>query len=350
MTGNDVYVLMQDAISFLRPVAPGFIKPDPKLEAGEGDTIEAVVSAQQNGGRAKREVQFVIGIGGLRGNHKTLSNYDAMNPVVALFHEVCGHGGQFKYEFMKDDPLSRVLALNHYACKSSYAYYFGNALRTDVFSDGYAKQSSEIAAQYMGLKCAQAYLNVYFEDELEKDPGFVDRMLRDYVNERQMHGREHIRRSADGRKEYDNMSQIFNDFNSKFQACIDVHHTYKPVDGDPILVCRKNRADDKDGGRISMFDKSFVSRCESGVHQDIMMCAAFKHGYPDFDVFFDWPVFRHIELDLSSAFSRKSPWTVPEFEPSPMSKMKNMVEASLADGNAVTRTPSRPPDPDGPDM
>lgn len=45
--------------------------------------------------------------------------------VIALFHEVCGHGGQIYGEFNKSDSdLSKVLALNYYACKGS-SYYHG---------------------------------------------------------------------------------------------------------------------------------------------------------------------------------------------------------------------------------
>lgn len=47
----------------------------------------------------------------------------AMVPLVNLFHEVCGHGGQFYREFEKQTLLSLSLALNHYACKSSACYY-----------------------------------------------------------------------------------------------------------------------------------------------------------------------------------------------------------------------------------
>ena len=80
----------------------------------------------------------------------------AMIPVVGLFHEVCGHGGQIRNEFEKSTPLSQVLALNYYACRSS-VYYYDNG--DTNFSEQYRWQPNEIAAQYMGIKSARTYLS-----------------------------------------------------------------------------------------------------------------------------------------------------------------------------------------------
>lgn len=41
----------------------------------------------------------------------------AIAPIVNLFHEVHGHGGQLLHEFNKNNALSGTLAFNYFACK-----------------------------------------------------------------------------------------------------------------------------------------------------------------------------------------------------------------------------------------
>lgn len=74
---------------------------------------------------------------------------EAMIPIVCMFHEVCGHGGQLELEFQKDTPLSKVLALNWMAGRASESYYNAN----------YWERPDEAAAQYMAIKEAYIYLS-----------------------------------------------------------------------------------------------------------------------------------------------------------------------------------------------
>lgn len=67
---------------------------------------------------------YEVGVKELAENPRRMfSIHEALAPTVACFHEVCGHGGQWRNESKKETPLSRVLLLNDLACKSSAQYY-----------------------------------------------------------------------------------------------------------------------------------------------------------------------------------------------------------------------------------
>lgn len=164
---------------------------------------------------------------------KMFSIHEALAPTVACFHEVCGHGGQWRNESIKDESLSKVLLLNDLACKSSNKYY-GVSLYYDEPMSQYFEQPHEIAAQYMGLKMTQKFLSAVYDDET------ADKLLCEYVNLRIASGNEFIKAPddyymktpADGRKPYmkpmepfTSMSQVYDQFQETF-----VKQVFKPAD------------------------------------------------------------------------------------------------------------------------
>lgn len=179
-------------------------------------------------------LSYKVGIKEIMENpHKRFSIHEALAPTVACFHEVCGHGGQWRNEAMKDDPLSRVLLLNDLACKSSRKFY-GITSWEDGPMPQYFEQPHEIAAQYMALKMAQKLLSAVYDEET------ADKLLCEYVNLRVASGNEFIpvpdgyqmEMSSDGRKPYmkptepfSNMSQVYEQFQETF-----VKQVFDPAD------------------------------------------------------------------------------------------------------------------------
>lgn len=281
MTGATVYDLIFDAADFLRTAAPDVINLDKKASPSCGKTVDDAYGVPQ----------FYIGVSGLKGSDEELSDYEAMIPIIGLFHEVCGHGGQLKYEFSKATDVSKILAVNHYACKSSGIYYDGNALEGD-FTKQYASQPSEIAAQYMALKSARSYLpRVFGEDR-------TDELLLTYVNGRINTGSEFII------GKYSNMDDVLNAFDKQFCKCADKHRKYSYTDDPlgPIMNrVREHKCDSRCG--ITLNQAMFVGVCPSGFKQDLMMCASFLADHPRNERHFEKPVFKNMDLSLQSVFS-----------------------------------------------
>lgn len=121
-------------------------------------------------------IHYEVGVKELVENpRREISLREFLAPTVACFHEVCGHGGQWRNEIMKDEPLSKVLLLSDMACKGSCEYYGVIPLDTDPLPQ-YFEHPHEIAAQYMGLKMTQKFLSVVYSEEK------ADEMLCEYVN------------------------------------------------------------------------------------------------------------------------------------------------------------------------
>lgn len=164
---------------------------------------------------------------------KIISIHEALAPTVACFHEVCGHGWQWRNETQKEIPLSKVLLLNDLACKSS-AEYYGVSPLYDEPTHQYFEQPHEIAAQYMGLKMTQRFLSAVYDEKT------ADKLLCEYVNLRIASDNEFIsapddyemETPADGRKPYmkptepfNSMSQVYEQFQKTFEEQV-----FKPVD------------------------------------------------------------------------------------------------------------------------
>lgn len=175
-----------------------------------------------------------IGIKELFENHRGLfSVHEALMPTVACFHEACGHGGQWKNEAMKTEPLSKVLILNDLACRSSHQFYGVDRTYT-VPTSQYFEQPHEIAAQYMALKMAQKFLAIVYGDDK------ADKLLCEYVNIRISTENEYIKVpedyemeiQPDGRKPFmkptepfTSMSQVYDQFQKTF-----VHQIFIPAE------------------------------------------------------------------------------------------------------------------------
>ncbi len=158
---------------------------------------------------------------------------EALAPTVTCFHEVCGHGGQWRNEIQKDTPLSKVLLLNDLACKSSNLYYGVTHDYTEPYSQ-YFEQPHEIAAQYMALKMTQKFLSTIYDKE------YADKMLTQYVNMRIASSTEFIEAPddyemeipEDGRAPFMKPSEPFNcmdEVYEHFQKTFEVQ-VFKPAE------------------------------------------------------------------------------------------------------------------------
>lgn len=264
MTGKETRELL-DAMAFaLSPLAKGKIKFSSKVALGNGFTNDI------NDGKQ----EYIIGVKGLKNNSIELDDHIAMLPVMTLLHEVCGHGGQFKYTFQNDTPISRVLALNDFACRSSLLYYRGPNFEGDEtqFTPQYSRQPIELAAEYMALKAAHDYLSTAYSEETS------ERMLLAYVNTRGKAKVSFIPKMDD----YEHLEDVFQAFENNFEKCINKTRRYNDEDDPegPLQTEHKKYNRIKailHPEELSEEQLEVFRDCELGTHQDLMMCSAFYH-------------------------------------------------------------------------
>lgn len=220
--GDDAYLLAKQAVNRLNYFGYN-IELDKTLHSGFGS--QRLMS--------DGSLRYKAGVKELVENlNSRFSIHEALAPTVACFHEVCGHGGQWRNEARKGTPLSQVLLLNDIACKSSFLYYGVDSSYSKPMPH-YFKQPHEIAAQYMGLKMTQKFLSAIYDKET------ADKLLCEYVNLRIASGNEfitapddyHMETPADGRKPYMkptepfiSMSQVYERFQETF-----VKQVFQPV-------------------------------------------------------------------------------------------------------------------------
>lgn len=223
--GDDAYLLAEQTVNWLNSLGHS-IELNKMKCLGSG--YERLM--------ADGSLQYEIGIRELFENpNSRFSIHEALAPTVACFHEVYGHGGQWRNEAMKDDPLSKVLLLNDLACKSSLQYYGVNS-SYEKPSQQYFNQPHEIAAQYMGLKMTQKFLSAIYNKETANE------LLCEYVNLRIASDNTFIpvpddyemEMPDDGRKPYmkptepfTTMSQVYDQFQETFVKQVFTPANYK---------------------------------------------------------------------------------------------------------------------------
>lgn len=225
-------------------------------------------------------VSFSVGVGELLAYPDEMVSMDAaMIPVVGLFHEVYGHGGQILKQFQQTDDLSKVIALNYYACRGSGYYYEG--------SDGkqYWKQPYEIAAQYVGIKKAHEY----FCGQYGKPD--ADKLICGYVNLRVGMDSEFVH----PKKPYSDVESILRDFNREFQKQVHAHRQYDAAG------CRRYQDSLAECMRICGND-GFAAKVENmrdGLHQDAVLAAAYIDREDYNNRIISKPVFTDVVLDIN---------------------------------------------------
>lgn len=249
----------------------------------------------------------------------------AMIPIVGLFHEVCGHGGQIKREFGKDTELSKVLALNHYACKCSNNYY--GIVDGDVTRQYYS-QPKEIAAQYMGIKCAYKFLSQEYSESEAND------MLCKYVNYRMVNDSECI---ATG-KQYESVDDVLFDFDKEFKKQVYAHRKYALNDNYDMLALYLKSRDL--GSKL----KVRVASCQDGMKQDWMMASVYLAETDKNDRIKAKPVFKNINMSVSEAFG----YIIPPVKPKP--KPKDMRLDELYDFDDILKESGLQDDSDNLDL
>ncbi len=106
-TGNDAYRLVFNAVEILKQFGYD-IRLDNNDQLGFGNT-----QIYSDG-----SLSYTVGIREIvKNQYSRFPIHEALAPTVACFHEVCGHGWQWRYETRRDTSLSKVLLLNDIACK-----------------------------------------------------------------------------------------------------------------------------------------------------------------------------------------------------------------------------------------
>lgn len=231
------------------------------------------------------ERRFIVGVSEMRQNpDKDVLIGEAMIPLVGLFHEVCGHGGQVVYEYEKTSNLSRVIALNHYACKGAPSYY-------GVDSDGwphanYFKQPYEIAAQYSALKAAYSFLSSVYDENEAYD------MLKSYVDFRIERCSEFI----PSVKGCSNMHDVLVRFDRSFSQSVNCHREYD-IAAVPYDYLHQYARQSDNPNVLSR-----VSYCRSGFKQDFMLASVYLNLADTDYVVRSRPVFCDLNLNPKDVF------------------------------------------------
>lgn len=254
--------------------------------------------------------EFAVGTFELWEN-SALSLGEAMVPIVGLFHEVSGHGDQIKTEFNKTTPLSKVLALNYYACQGSDYYYEG--FGPDK-SKQYWKQPHEIAAQYMGIKSAYYYLS---QEWGQQD---ATEAICAYEKFRQ----DNHCAFLDNHKTYSDVESILSDLNKKFQKCVYAkrHYVYTEAiqfSHDSLLSLAAITEN-----RLYISD---MQNSHNGLKSDWMMTSAYVwHRDYTYEIR-SKPVFKDIPLDPNVAFEKRN----QPIHPKPKRSDLDLNQLTLAD-------------------
>lgn len=188
------------------------------------------------------------------------NNVDSLHVTAALvsgMHEIMGHCKQINVCFHQNNSVSKVVALNRFACKASDTYYYGKGL------SAYYKQPYEIVAQYAGIYHSYAGLKARFGSNQAND------MICNYVNDRISKGSEFI--SYRQGKPYTDVKSILDEFQSTFE-----HRVYEHRALDRTVAMQEPSA------YASYFSKNpnvgqqtYVSLCRNGVKQDLMLTSIY---------------------------------------------------------------------------
>ena len=203
-----------------------------------------------------------LSVGSLEIEHAlndNVSDLDMTAAVVTEFHEILGHGSQILNEFRSGDTLSKVLAMNHFACKSSANYEYGERLAS------YYKQPKEIAAQYVGLYHTREFLGNVFGGEKANE------MVCEYVNYRIKHDSEFI--GFRKGKPYENVDDILDEFQHVFEKRV---YEHRPLDREAAMQEPSPYADYFKSHEQPM-QQTYVSLCRNGVKQDLMMTSIYLY-------------------------------------------------------------------------
>lgn len=293
MKARKITDLLEKAKNSLSPVSKN-VELNESMSIYEGSTSENYT------------LSFRIGVKELVDDlDKEWSTAEAMIPIVGLFHEVCGHGGQIIREFDDDKSLSKVLALNYYACKGSVKYYGFD--KNGLPTDQYYHQSHEIAAQYMGIKTAYKFLKQYFSPDEASD------MLIEYVNYRMNNNSEFIHT----KKNYKHIDEVLSDFDREFQNQAKRHREYD-LDN-PCHDCISTCSNDHDYV-CKLISK--VSRCQDGMKQDWMMSAIYIAERDGNYYIRGRPVFKNTDLSVEKAFELG----IPPVKPKPKKQDLQLAE------------------------
>ena len=219
---------------------------------------------------------------------KVLPMGAAMNPIVGLFHEVYGHGGQFCDEFQKRTQLAGILALNYAACNISDAYYGFDLNRRPT--DAYFRQPHEIAAQYAGIRAARDWLAGEFGAKGAND------MICAYLKCRVSLRSEFIRPLPG----YDpkSVDEELERFNRTFQKRVFARRAYNPLTDPECPITGYVRAHHD---RTAM--AGFLG-CMDGVRQDAMMAYAGEMFSPVIRDLLRVPAIRSLGLSAGRLFGK----------------------------------------------
>lgn len=222
---------------------------------------------------------------------QSVSDIDIMIPLVGMFHETFGHQYQMMKLFEKDTPLTRVIGLNHYACRSSSYYYGYREKIVDIdgekyfetkMSAQYFRQPHEIAAQYAGIRACHSFLSWKLGDP-EKSAD----LIRKYVQYRVKHGTECIKSVGDK----DTVQNILTRFNMEFQRSVFRKRDYGIGSKQNDFLIRFGKPG----------DRKLVTFCPDGLRQDLLMAIPYIRNCNASDYIMKRGAFAALNLSMDHA-------------------------------------------------
>ena len=236
-------------------------------------------------------VNYFVGIREFVENpDKSFSRAEVAGALIALFHEICGHGGQIYGEFEKeDDSLSKVLALNYYACKGSRLYH--GVIDTpdgEKVLPHYFRHPHEIAAQYVGIDATNTFLAAIWGKEA------AAKAICEAHADRLSGGSGYI---GNGRPR-DSIEEILADLNREFRRRAFEKRTYFPGK-DPSDAIAYSDDSTKRGKALAWYP--------DGVKQDLMMASLLLRNDHNHRIS-GKAVFKSMRIDVDTAFNL---WRLP---------------------------------------
>ena len=239
---------------------------DPYLPTTSGETHDDIT---------KHNSTVLIGVSQIEHTNlfKTINDTNFTEALVTLFHE-CRHTQQF--DSFSNQNSSDELAISHLAAHNNISYYREN----------YQNMTSEIDAEYFGVKNAYDYIQTEYSTEIAND------LINDYMYKHRPYiiSQNHI---------YD-ISDIDTIFESAYNKAL---HKTKWLSSyqsnDDIIKFLKEKP---------KYEKAFDKTFDDGYERDKFIAAVELYYHPEYRDFYSSPAIKNLNIENYLEKKRELPY------------------------------------------